>query len=62
MPLELDAVPGPPERCLLDAWRRYIEEGHEPEISGRANLGTMAMIAAAITSSEQSRTVALPSP
>jgi predicted dehydrogenase len=53
--LEMDVVPGPPERCVLDAWRRYIEEGLEPEISGRANLGTMAMLAAAIASSEEGR-------
>jgi predicted dehydrogenase len=56
-PLEMDSVPGPAEQCILDAWRAYIEHGSEPEISGRANLGTMAMLAAAMVSSQEGRTV-----
>ena len=47
------------EQCILDDWRRYIHEGIEPEISGRNNLGTMSMIAAAITSSDEARTAAI---
>jgi len=55
----LDDVPGPPEARILDAWRRYILHGEDPEISGRANLATLAMVDAAITSSREGRTVAL---
>ncbi len=55
----LDDVPGPPEACILDAWRRFILYGEAPEISGQANLATMAMVDAAITSSREGRVVAL---
>jgi len=55
----LDDVPGPPEACILDTWRRYILHGEEPEISGRANLATLAMVDAAITSSREGCVVAL---
>ncbi|HEV2126444.1 MAG TPA: Gfo/Idh/MocA family oxidoreductase, partial [Chloroflexota bacterium] len=40
------------EQHVADAWFHYIQEGKEPEISGRQNLGTLRMIDAAIRSSE----------
>lgn len=57
--LPLDTVAMSPEQSVLTAWQDYIEHGNEPGISGRANLGTMAMVAAAITSSEEGRPVML---
>lgn len=57
--IRLDDSAASPEQSILDAWRAYIEEGIEPEISGRANLGTMALVDAAIISTQEHRTVAL---
>lgn len=51
--LPLDHIITAPEQCILDAWYAYIADGLEPEISGRANLGTLAMIDTAIRSSDE---------
>lgn len=45
------------EMQILDAFYRYIEEGVEPEISGRNNLETMRLVCGCITSSEEGQTV-----
>jgi predicted dehydrogenase len=57
--LALDAIPAVPEQCILDDWRLYIEQGIEPEISGRNNLATLSMLTAAITSSDEGRIVTI---
>lgn len=47
------------EQSVADAWRAYILDGREPEISGRHNLGTLRMIDAAIRSSDTGQRVTL---
>lgn len=47
------------EATLLDLFRRAIEDGAEPEPSGRDNLSTMQTVEACIRSSEQRRWVEL---
>jgi predicted dehydrogenase len=51
-PIPLPVAERTSEQCVADAWRSYILDGVEPEISGRLNLGTLRMIEAAIRSSE----------
>lgn len=58
-PLAPPAVARATEASVADAWRAYILEGREPEISGRHNLGTLRMIDAAIRSSETGQRVTL---
>ena len=41
-------------------WRWCIQEGHEPETSGRDNLHTLALTFATIESAETKTTVTLP--
>ena len=53
--LPLDSVTVQPEQAILNDWMAYIEHGIEPSISGRNNLETMAMLDAAIRSSERHR-------
>jgi predicted dehydrogenase len=57
--LALDPPPRTGEQTVADLWRAYILDGHEPPISGRQNLGTLRMIAAAIRSSETGQRVLL---
>ena len=58
-PIPLPVANRTGEQCVADAWRTYILDGVEPEISGRQNLGTLRMIEAAIRSSETGTRLAL---
>lgn len=54
--LPLDDVPGATS-LLLDGFREYVEQGVEPEFSGRRNLTTVAMVEAMGAASDSSRII-----
>lgn len=58
--LELRTLPAVDRLGSLSAFAEAITSGREPDSSGRDNLGTLALMAAAITAAQRGTPVSIP--
>src|SRR5947209_1181589 len=58
-PAELPELPYTERTGVLEAFLRAIQTGEEPECSGRDNLGTLALVMAAVESANKGQSISL---